>query len=96
MAAKPNATVCGIPVKLGGTLTREVPHYGVIQHRAIGKPDARKLLAATHNRTRLPRPGHTVPLCGDLWLTSMSGSLQVEKLGPGEFRGARARRRHVR
>lgn len=102
MPAKPNATVCGVPARLGGAVHYGGGHIttgvGRLGHwRSISKPGARRLMKALFGHERLPRPGHEVKLCDDQYLESMSGSLQVVRRASGEMRGGRrARRRHVR
>lgn len=95
---KPNATVCGVPTYLGGSIYYSGGHLTTVpgklgHHRSISKPGAKRLLSALFGHERLPRPGHEIQLCGDQYLENMSGSYQVRKRGSGEMSGARRRKR---
>jgi hypothetical protein len=97
-APKPNATVCGVPVYIGkpisyggGHIAPTARHLG--QYASISKPGAKRLMDALFGHTRLPRPGYEVKLCEDQYLSSMSGSMQIERRASGDFRGVRRRKR---
>ena len=99
--SKPNATVCGVPTRLGGAIHYGGGHLttgvGPLGHwRAISKPGAKRLLKALFGHERTPRPGHEVKLCDAQFLENMSGSFQVVRRASGEMRGVRGRRRSKR
>lgn len=100
-APKPNATVCGIPTRIGGTIrygggnvyvnARDIGGYA-----SISKPGAKRLMMALFGHARLPRPGYETKLCADQYLVNMSGSLQVNRRASGPIAGPSRKRRRRR
>ena len=98
MSRKPNVVVCGIPMfagVLGKGRTVLGPLTDSERIATIGPSDAKKLLAAAVSpRARLVR-GSEVKVCDDQFLVRRGddGGYEVHRRAPGEFRGARRRRR---
>lgn len=104
-APKPNATVCGIPARLGGVIrfgasgraTALDPAGGFIgSHRAISTPGAKKLVQALFGpKARLPRAGQKLQLCGNQFLIC-HGGCDIYRYDTGEIAGARKRKKRRR
>ncbi len=95
-----NATVCGVPVTVGGPI---VDYGGQVRtgtgpyghRRSISTPGAMRLVDAIFGAgAKPPRRGQTVKLCGDLTLerSAYAKEFYVRKHGAGEMSGRKRRR----
>lgn len=96
--AKSNATVCGIPTRVGkrasyggGNIYPGARAIGSVA--PISKASAKHLVRSLFGHERLPRMGYELTLCANQYLNNKSGKLEVVRRAAGEFQGARSRSR---
>lgn len=99
--AKANATVCGIPTRVGkrasyggGNIYPGARAIGSVA--PISTASAKHLVRSLFGHERLPRMGYELTLCTHQYLSNTSGKLEVVRRASGEFQGARSRSRSRR
>ena len=96
--AKSNATVCGIPTRVGkratyggGSIYPGARNIGAFA--PISKASAKLLVRSLFGHERLPRMGYELTLCDHQYLNNKSGKFEIVRRASGEFQGARSRSR---